>query len=300
MKIHSNNDYDRLRSVVVGTAQHANWPDMGLEDNTAWHDTPVPRGAVPQFIIDQAEQDLEALCNIFVQHGVEVYRPDEFDYQTHNKFYGYCPRDRLLILDDKIIVPNMAKEVRDHEIDTYSFLNKCEHVWVDDSNAIFDAANICRINKDLIYLISESGNRAGAEWLQSNFPDYTVHIMDAYKGVHIDSTITVLNENTVVLNAGRITYDNMPKILQEYNTIWITEDDLSPIGFYQYPYASKWMAVNMFSIDPHTVIADSSQPKVIAKLKQNRYNVIATPMTHQRTLGGSFHCCTLDLWREHD
>ena len=300
MKIHSNNDYDRLRSVVVGTAQHANWPDMGLEDNTAWHDTPVPRGAVPQFIIDQAEQDLEALCNIFVQHGVEVYRPDEFDYQAHNKFYGYCPRDRLLILDDKIIVPNMAKEVRDHEIDTYSFLNKCEHVWVDDSNAIFDAANICRINKDLIYLISESGNRAGAEWLQSNFPDYTVHIMDAYKGVHIDSTITVLNENTVVLNAGRITYDNMPKILQEYNTIWITEDDLSPIGFYQYPYASKWMAVNMFSIDPQTVIADSSQPKVIAKLKRAGYNVIATPMTHQRTLGGSFHCCTLDLWREHD
>ena len=300
MKIKSTNDYDRLRSVVVGTAQHANWPDMELEQTTAWHDTPVPQGAVPQFIIDQAEQDLEALCNIFVQHGVEVYRPDEFDYQAHNKFYGYCPRDRLLILDDKIIVPNMAKQVRDHEIDTYSFLNKCEHVWVDDSNAIFDAANVCRINKDLIYLISESGNQAGAEWLQSNFPEYTVHTMDSYKGVHIDSTITVLNENTVVLNADRITYDNIPKILQEYNPIWITEDDLLPIGFYQYPYASKWMAVNMFSINPQTVIADSSQPKVIAKLKQNGYNVIATPMTHQRTLGGSFHCCTLDLWREHD
>lgn len=299
MKIKSTNDYDRLRSVVVGTAQHANWPDMGLENNTAWHDTPVPRGPVPEFVIDQAEQDLEALCNIFVQHGVEVYRPDEYDYQLNNKFYGYCPRDRLLILDDKIIVPNMAKEVRDHETETYSFLNKCEWVYVDDSNAIFDAANVCRINKDLIYLVSESGNRAGADWLQSNFPDYTVHTMDAYKGVHIDSTITVLNENTVVLNSGRLTYDTMPKILQEYNPIWITEDDLSPMGFYQYPYASKWMAVNMFSIDPYTVIADSSQPKVIAKLKQNGYNVIATPMTHQRTLGGSFHCCTLDLWREH-
>ena len=299
MKIKSTNDYDSLRSVIVGTAQHANWPDMGLEENTAWHDTPVPRGPVPEFVINQAQQDLEALCNIFVKHGVEVYRPDEYDYQANNKFYGYCPRDRLLILDDKIVVPNMPKSVRDHEVDTYSFLPSDQMITVDDPDAKFDAANICRINKDLIYLISESGNRAGAEWLQANFPAYTVHTIDAYKGVHIDSTITVLNKNTVVLNAGRINYNNLPELLRSYNHIWIEESDLSPIGFYQYPYASKWMAVNMFSIDPQTVIADSSQPKVIAKLKQNGYNVIATPMTHQRTLGGSFHCVTLDLWREH-
>ena len=305
MKINSTNEWDRLRAVVVGTAKNANWPTTcpdfrEMEKTTAWPYTPVPAGPVEPWIIEQAEQDLAQLCNIFVQHGVEVYRPDEYNYQKHDAFHGYCPRDRLLILGDKIVIPNMMVSVRDQEIDTYSFLTKFDHVYVDDKEAKFDAANICRLGKDLLYLVSSSGNARGADWLQSNFPEYTVHKIEGlYQGSHIDSTICALNDHTVVLNADRITYDNMPEVIKDWDHIWIGKDDLEPMGFYKYPYASSWLAVNMVSIDPRTVIADPTQTKVVAKLRQKGYNVITTPMTHCRTLGGGFHCCTLDLWREH-
>lgn len=304
MKIKSSNEYSKLRSVIVGTAHHANWPSQDtefrkMEETTLWKNSPVPSGPVENSIIEQTERELEEICNILVQFGVEVHRPWDIDFQRTDGMYNYCPRDRLLVIDDKIIDCNMRFPCRQQEIKAFKWLPAENFVKIDDSEVIFDAANVLRLNDDLLYLVSESGNRAGATWLAKQFPAKRVHMLDnIYQGVHIDSTITVLNDHTVVLNGGRITGDNLPKILNDYNIIWVDDKDVHPMGFYKYPYASKWMAMNMLSINSNTVIVDRGQPTIIRKLEQCNFTVIPSKLTHARTLGGGFHCCTLDLWRE--
>ena len=304
MKIKSQNEYSRLRSVIVGTAINANWPSQDeefrrMEETTLWKHTPVPSGPVEPAIIEHTERELEGLCNIFVNHGIEVHRPGDLDYQAFDGMYGYCPRDRLLVIDDVIVDCNMRFPVRQQEIESYSYLPEFNFVTVDDPEAVFDAANVLRHNDDLLYLVSDSGNLKGAEWLQHHFPDKKVHILDnLYSGVHIDSTITVLNESTVALNANRVSADNLPKIFNGWDIIWVTENLIEPTGFYKYPYASKWMALNMVSIDSNTVVVDQDQHKIIQKLEKRNFTVIPHKLTHSRTLGGGFHCCTLDLWRE--
>lgn len=306
MKINTSNEYSKLRSVVVGTAINANWPSQDeqfrkMEETTRWKHTPVPSGPVEQSIIEHTEEELENLCNTFVQQGIEVHRPSPMDYQAIDGMYGYCPRDRLLVIDDKIIDCNMRFPCRQREIETYGYLPGENFVTIDDPDVVFDAANVLRHNDDLLYLVSDSGNKQGAEWLQKQFPDKKVHVLDnIYQGVHIDSTITMLNENTVVLNANRITADKLPTLFHDYNIIWITENHIVPTGFYKYPYASKWMALNMFSINRNTVVVDRDQHKIIQKLEKRNFTVIPQKLTHSRTLGGGFHCCTLDLWREDD
>jgi len=69
--------------------------------------------------------------------------------------------------------------------------------------------------------------------------------------------------------------------------------------FYQYPYASRWIAMNMLSIDPETVIVDRAQTQLITTLERHGITVIPHTLRHSRTLGGGFHCVTLDLWRQH-
>lgn len=304
MKIQSSNEYSRLRSVIVGTAQYANWPTTDpefrkMEETTRWKHSPVPSGPVEDSIIEQTEEELESLCNIFVNQGVEVYRPSLLNYQAFDGMYGYCPRDRLLVIDDKIIDCNMRFPCRQKEIESYGMIPEENLVSIDDPEVVFDAANVLRHNDDLIYLVSDSGNRKGAKWLQKTFPDKKVHVLDnIYQGVHIDSTITILNEDTVVLNGGRISGDKLPALFNGMNVIWINEKDIAPIGFYKYPYASKWMALNMVSIDRKTVIVDRDQREIIRKLEKRNFTVIPSKLTHSRTLGGGFHCCTLDLWRE--
>ena len=70
-----------------------------------------------------------------------------------------------------------------------------------------------------------------------------------------------------------------------------------PQDFYQYPYASKWIAMNMLVVDPRTVVVDLHQLELIKTLESYQFTVIPLELRHSRTLGGGFHCVTLDLLR---
>jgi len=50
-------------------------------------------------------------------------------------------------------------------------------------------------------------------------------------------------------------------------------------------------------VDPHTVICDRNQPELIKTLRSYKFEVIPLELRHSRTLGGGFHCVTLDLQR---
>lgn len=63
-----------------------------------------------------------------------------------------------------------------------------------------------RDNDNLYYLVSNSGNEKGLEYLQSVVePEVKVWpIRDVYSYMHIDSTIALLREGLMLLNPSRI------------------------------------------------------------------------------------------------
>jgi glycine amidinotransferase/scyllo-inosamine-4-phosphate amidinotransferase 1 len=164
-----------------------------------------------------------------------------------------------------------------------------------DAGMVFDAANVCRLNDTWLYLESDSGNRRAYEWLCDQFPAVTIELVNFYSGVHIDSTIVPLREGLVMLNASRVTEATVPKCLQSWEKIWV--HDVVAQDFYKYPYASKWIAMNMLVVDPSTVIVDRHQADLIKTLESHKFAVIPLELRHSRTLGGGFHCVTLDLLR---
>jgi N-dimethylarginine dimethylaminohydrolase len=145
-------------------------------------------------------------------------------------------------------------------------------------------------------LESASGNRAAYNWLCDQFPDVTIELCNFYAGVHIDSTIVALREGLVMLNSSRVGFDSVPKVFDGWQKIWVNE--VVAQDFYQYPYASKWIAMNMLTVDPTTVIVDRHQAELIKTLKSYQFEVIPLELRHSRTLGGGFHCVTLDLNRQ--
>jgi N-dimethylarginine dimethylaminohydrolase len=337
MKIKSKNEYDKLISCVVGDATAARFPELDEifdynREVTNWKDTPLPSGKFSQYIIDEANEDLQILADTLTLLNVEVYRPTDIDHahvvKTHewetDGMYNYCPRDVLLVVDDLVIECPMVYRSRQFESAAYFKIKTkaiqddarwiaaprprllTQDTYVDNGNIVlserepmFDAANILRHNHDILYLVSNSGNRLGAQWLQNILgKQYCVHIIDnLYSYAHIDSTISVLRDGLVVLNGSRVNESNCPEIFKKWDKIYV--DDVVPQSFYKYPYASKWIALNMFSVDPHTVIVDKNQTELIKKLEQWSMTVIPLELRHSRTLGGGFHCVTLDLNRQH-
>jgi glycine amidinotransferase/scyllo-inosamine-4-phosphate amidinotransferase 1 len=303
--ISSWNEWDSLKRVVVGDATHANWPVYDRvfraeEEKTLWKDTPLPSGPVPQWIIDETNEDLHQLCDTFNKLGIEVVRPNSMNFQAHDGLYNYCPRDRLLVLGSTVVDTAMMYPCRDMEYQCYiDILEDADRIISMPRNKglVLDAANILRLGENkLLYLESASGNKLAYYWLLSNLPPTTsIELCNFYSGVHIDSTIVPLREGLVLLNGSRVNGGNCPRVFADWEKIYV--DDVVPQEFYQYPYASKWIALNMLSVDPQTVILDKRQHTLSSILEKKGFTVIPLELRHSRTLGGGFHCVTLDLVR---
>ena len=304
--ISSFNEWDTLKSIVVGDATHANWPVddpvFGQESKkTTWTETPVPSGPVPQWVIDESNEDLDELARTLSKFGVTVERPSPRNYPDTDGMYNYCPRDRLLVYGDTVVDCAMMYPCRDQEIlclDMVLARTNDIRVMPRNQDMILDAANICRLGNTWLYLESASGNRAAYNWLCNQFPDINIELCNFYAGVHIDSTIVPLQEGLVLLNGSRVTEDTCPRAFDSWEKIYI--NDVVAQDFYQYPYASKWIAMNMLSVDPSTVVVDKYQHTLIKILEQRNFTVIPLELRHSRTLGGGFHCVTLDLVRSNN
>ncbi len=289
MKIHSYNEWDPLKSIIVGSARHANWPTQDPvfaqeSEKTLWKETPVPAGPVPNWIIDEAEAELDDLANKLTDLGVEVHRPTTMDFVALNGMYNYCPRDRLLVAGTTIVDPAMMYPCRDMELAAYYDVVDAAERYLHmprNEGMTLDAANVCRLNDTWLYLESASGNRAAYDWLCKQFPEITIELCNFYAGVHIDSTIVPLREGLVIVNAARVTPDTLPRAFEGWEVLYV--DYVIEQDFYQYPYASKWIALNMLVVDPHTVVVDQDQKLLIRELEKNHgFTVIPHKLSHSR------------------
>jgi scyllo-inosamine-4-phosphate amidinotransferase 1 len=304
--MYSINEWDPLQRIVVGTATSANWPHTDAvfaqeSQHTLWTQTPVPEGPVPDWVIDQANQELDLLSQTLINHGIQVDRPSDQDFQAQQGMYNYCPRDRLLVWGNTVVDVNMMYPCRDQEIHSYAHvLDQAQRVLVmpRQPDMVLDAANVCRLGDTWLYLQSRSGSIKAYEWLCDQFPEVNIELCNFYAGVHIDSTIVPLREGLVMLNAARVNKQNCPRALQSWEKIWVTQDMIVPQTFYQYPYASAWIAMNLLVVDPATVVMDAAQNRLHDILDHYGISVIPMTLSHARTLGGGFHCVTLDTHRQ--
>lgn len=320
----SNNEWDTLKKVVVGIADDAAipLPDPSLRlVNYAdkKHSYEIPFGPYPQKVIDESNEDLEIFVEFLRGEDVEVVRPNKYHKP---KYYNYCPRDTVLIVDDvAVATPNALtarvgeyKAMQEHfsgfkvveapepdrsKLYNVNCLGDPDILALNETDPCFDAANVLRSNDDLYYLVSNSGNKKGAEYLQELFPNKKVHTIEkVYSYMHLDSTIALLREGLILCNPKRIkSADMLPKPLQSWDIIWAPEP--YDIGYHPgYCNSSPWINVNLLSINPNLVVLEKHQHELARMLEKYNIESALLPLRHARTLGGCFHCVTLDLHRQ--
>jgi glycine amidinotransferase len=321
----SKNEWDPLKSVIVGIADGAKIPTLDISLRTINYadiqdETTIPQGTYPQQVIDEANEDLEAFCDFLRKENVEVLRPDSsFD----PNYYNYCPRDSVLIHDKLILATPQPLRARQDEylaMDQHfkklssnyvvaeihrndslyntNCLGDKDTLALTEEEPCFDAANILRDNDNLYYLVSNSGNKAGAKYLQELCPDKNVFTIEGvYSYMHIDSTITLLREGLMLLNPSRIkSIDQLPRPLRNWDIVWAP--DPGEVNHYPgYCNSSKWVAMNIFSVNPNLVAIPEHQHALRKELEKHKIDCAMLPARQQRTLGGGFHCVTLDLIR---
>ncbi len=170
-----------------------------------------------------------------------------------------------------------------------------------EAEPAFDAANVLRIGKDLLYQVSRSGNEAGLRWLDSTLRllgDLRIHpLRDVYGYTHIDTTIVLLRPGLVMLNPERIPQDRVPAIFKGWDILWCPPLELRTPAVVP-NISSPWIAMNLLMVNPGLAIADAAQPGLLKALEKHGIEVIPRRLRHAQVLGGGFHCVTLDIVRD--
>ena len=205
MQVSTHNEWNTLKSIVVGIARGANKPE-GCHFETL--------GTYDKLITVKADDELNRFVQVLEQEDVIVYRPNYNDFTQTKGMYNYCPRDRLLIIGDTIIDCNMQYDCREQEIKYLDFVTN-------------SANKIIKVPRE-----------------QQQFPNYKVEVTHTYGGIHIDSTFIPVRQGLVVINKDRVNYEQVPKCFKDWDIIWLGNNDLTPKQFSGEAFASNYIQLN--------------------------------------------------------
>lgn len=336
-KVSVFNEWDPLEEIIVGTALGAQLPRPDISVHAIdfpeiQNISDIPSGPFPQRIIEETEEDLAQFVETLESLSVTVRRPDVQDHSIEiatpdwstDGLYNYCPRDIILAIDDTIIEAPSPLRARyletaaykeifiDYMLSGAKWISAPRPTLKDDSykepngfdnclnnnEPMFDAANVLRMGRDVLYLISNSGNELGARWLQNALGDeYKVHTChNLYHHKHIDTTFNLLRPGLAIVNPERVNKENLPDVLRNWDLIWF--DDVVDVGFETaYPLCSHWIAINFLMVNPSLAIIDERQKPLQKCLESYGIDAIPLRLRHPRVLGGGFHCATSDVRR---
>lgn len=293
-------------------------------------------------IIGEQTEDLETFATNLRAAGVIVKRPVPInsaketiktpDWEVEN-FFPYCPRDLFITIGDKIIETPLPQRSRYLEALSYNELMQ-EYFegganWISapkqrlltssynlnpdrekgetmltENEIMFDAANVMKLGKDVIYLVSDSGNVKGGQWLQRVLGDeYKVHFMhNLYLGVHLDTTLAPIRPGLLLVN-NLVDKSKLPDIFKSWDIITAPEyaptpDYPSTKGFeHCNQLCSDALGMNLVMINPSLAAVDAKQTALIKLIESKGVDVMPTTLRHGKMLGGGPHCITLDTRR---
>lgn len=267
-----------------------------------------------------------------IDHSARFSTP----YWESRGFCIACPRDGFLVLGDEIIETPMVWRSRYFEAYAYRRLFKEYFAqgarWtaapkpelqdslfdydfempthdgpmryvINDSEPVFDAADFIRAGKDLFYQKSNVTNDSGVEWLRRHVGDrFRIHQIESrcLDPMHIDSSVTLLAPGKILVNPEYIDVDRLPVMFKSWDVIVAPEPDPlsdSDVMARFFSMCSKWISLNVLSLDEERVIVEKTQVGMQRVLKEHGFKPIPCSFANYLPFGGAFHCATLDIRR---
>ena len=289
----------------------------------------------PVHIVKAATQELHHLANVLEERGIRVYRPHLIDWRIEQGYTGAMVRDGLLSVGNTLIEAPFAWGCRRDEIslslgdlldelerndsnkiirapkntksgaiyrETYS--DQHSNDWaINNTRPAFDAADFMRFGKLILGQLSNVTNMKGVEYLQAAVPSgYQVELLEVNDrgAMHIDATILPLRDHLLIYNPLRTT----EAAIQKHKALADWECKACPMprarqqGEPPLFMTSNWLMMNILSIDAKTVIIEESDDEFAEWLGTLGVETIKLPFKNVHSIGGSFHCATVDLFRD--
>lgn len=170
-----------------------------------------------------------------------------------------------------------------------------------EEEPLFDAADICRLGRDLFVQLALTTNMKGVDWLRRHFPEHRVHAVnfpDDTHPIHIDATFVPLRPGLVLSNPRRPLPEEQLEIFRKNG--WEVVTAAKPAHETSPPLCSSsvWLSMNCLVLDPKTVCVEASEVHQIEQFEKLGFEVLPVPFRDVYSFGGGLHCSTADVYRE--
>ncbi|MDR2567475.1 MAG: hypothetical protein LBC97_15740 [Bifidobacteriaceae bacterium] len=236
-------------------------------------------------LLDQHNQLVQALES----EGVEVVIAPEMPRTFTKSVYT---RDPMLTVPGGAIIGRLAPRVRRGE--EPSLTKTVAAVGMPILGTItgdgtVEGGSFAMLRRDLaVYATSIRCNTSGARQLASFLEPLGIELMTvALPGytIHIDGQFMVLDENTIMANVHRLSYEFISQIERMgYEII--------------HPHPDEQNACNSLNVRPHRLIMASIYPRTAAMLRRRGFEVIQIDYDEIINNGGNIHCSTNELVRD--
>ena len=144
---------------------------------------------------------------------------------------------------------------------------------------------------------------AGVDYIRSIIePEgYSVALLDTNDphAMHIDATILTLRQGLLVFNPERVTESALRRLPL------FADWELIPYPHQPKPRSepplymtSAWLVMNVLSLDEKTLVIEAGDTEFKTFVEGLGFEAIPCEFKHVNSIGGSFHCATVDLVRD--
>ena len=302
MKIQVKNETNRLRAVVLGTAQ-SNGPTPTAQE--AYDPKSLEHILAGTYPVEaDMVTEMEAFAQVLTKYGVEVYRPELIE--DCNQIFT---RDIGFVIEDKFIKANILPE-RENEFQAIEYIVKqipAASYVVPPTQVHIEGGDVMPWNDHILvgtykgadyqkYKTART-NMAGVEFLKELFPNKIVKEFDLVKSkdprdnaLHLDCCFQPVGTHQGIIYKGgfrqEADYEYLVELFGRENLFHIEREEM-----YQ-------MFSNVFSIAPDVVVTERSFTRLNEWLQDNGFTVERIPYAEISKQEGLLRCSTLPLLRD--
>ncbi|MDO5104444.1 dimethylarginine dimethylaminohydrolase family protein [Capnocytophaga sp.] len=303
LKLNITNETNRLRAVILGTAQ-SNGPTPKIEEaydpKSLEH---IKAGTYP--IEKDMVTEMEAFKTALEKHGVTIYRPQIIE--NCNQIFT---RDIGFVIEDKFIKANILPD-RENEYQAIEYIVENidkSKVVIPPNEVHIEGGDVMPWN-DHIFIGTYKGsdyknyitartNMEGVQFIKSLFPNKIVREFDLVKSnleardnaLHLDCCFQPVGKDKgIIYKSGfreEADYVYLLELFGKENLFHITRDEM------------YHMFSNVFSISPEVVVSEQRFTRLNNWLRDNGFTVEEIPYYEISKQEGLLRCSTLPLIRD--
>nr|WP_314603092.1 arginine deiminase family protein [uncultured Capnocytophaga sp.] len=303
MIVEVKNETNRLRAVILGTAQSNGATPTAEEAYDPKSLEHILKGTYP--LEKDMVLEMEAFAQVLKKYEVEVYRPEII--KDCNQIFT---RDIGFVIDSKFIKANILPE-RENEFQAIEYIVEqipSSQYIVPPTQVHIEGGDVMPWNEyifigtykgeDYTHYKTARTNMAGVNFIKELFPNKIVKEFDLVKSnkeprdnaLHLDCCFQPVGTNKGIIYKGGFRnekdYEYLVELFGKENLFHIEREEM------------YHMFSNIFSISPNVVVSERNFVRLNQWLRNNGFVVEEIPYSEISKQEGLLRCSTLPLRRD--